>query len=67
MEEALDRIKWRNNFGRGCGPVVGQITDDGDDELFSADIYRFCFQIYFYILVSSVWGFLHNTLFTSFW
>jgi hypothetical protein len=22
MEEALDRIKWRNHFGRGCGPVV---------------------------------------------
>jgi hypothetical protein len=21
-EEALDRIKWRNLFGRGCGPVV---------------------------------------------
>jgi hypothetical protein len=25
-EEALDRIKWRNRFGRGCGPVVWQIT-----------------------------------------
>jgi hypothetical protein len=21
-EEALDRIKWRNRFGRGCGLVV---------------------------------------------
>jgi hypothetical protein len=21
-EESLDRIKWRNHFGRGCGPVV---------------------------------------------
>jgi hypothetical protein len=21
-EEALHRIKWRNRFGRGCGPVV---------------------------------------------
>jgi hypothetical protein len=21
-EKALDRIKWRNRFGRGCGPVV---------------------------------------------
>jgi hypothetical protein len=21
-EDALDRIKWRNRFGRGCGPVV---------------------------------------------
>jgi hypothetical protein len=21
-EEALERIKWRNRFGRGCGPVV---------------------------------------------
>jgi hypothetical protein len=27
-EEALDRIKWRNRFGRDCGPVVWQITDD---------------------------------------
>jgi hypothetical protein len=27
-EEAVDRIKWRNRFGRGCGPVVWQITDD---------------------------------------
>jgi hypothetical protein len=29
-EEALDHIKWRNRFGRGCGPVVWQITDDDD-------------------------------------
>jgi hypothetical protein len=21
-EEALDRIKWRNRFGKGCGPAV---------------------------------------------
>jgi hypothetical protein len=21
-EEALDLIKWRNRFGRGCGPVI---------------------------------------------
>jgi hypothetical protein len=21
-EEAVDRVKWRNRFGRGCGPVV---------------------------------------------
>jgi hypothetical protein len=27
-EEALDRIKWRNRLGRGCGPVVWQITDE---------------------------------------
>jgi formylmethanofuran dehydrogenase subunit E-like metal-binding protein len=27
-EEALDCIKWRNRFGRGCGPVVWQITDE---------------------------------------
>jgi hypothetical protein len=26
-EEALDRINWRNRFGRGCGPVVWEITD----------------------------------------
>jgi hypothetical protein len=30
-EEALDCIKWRNRFGRGCGPVVCQITDDDND------------------------------------
>jgi len=30
-EEALDRTMWRNRFGRGFGPVVGQITDDDDD------------------------------------
>jgi hypothetical protein len=29
-EEALDRIKWRNRFGRGFGPVVWQIIDDND-------------------------------------
>jgi hypothetical protein len=27
-EEALDRNKWRNRFGRRCGPVVWQITDE---------------------------------------
>jgi hypothetical protein len=32
-EEALDRTKWRNRFGRGCGPVVWQITDDDDQTL----------------------------------
>jgi hypothetical protein len=32
-EEALDRIKWRNRFGRDCGPVVWQITDDDDDDV----------------------------------
>ena len=26
-EEALDRSKWRNRFGRGDGPVVRQITE----------------------------------------
>jgi hypothetical protein len=31
--EALDRIKWRNHFERGCGPVVWQITDDDDDDM----------------------------------
>jgi hypothetical protein len=31
-EEALDGIQWRNRFGRGFGPVVGQITDDDDDD-----------------------------------
>jgi hypothetical protein len=25
-EEALDRIVWRNRFGRGVGPVIRQIT-----------------------------------------
>jgi hypothetical protein len=31
-EEALDRIKWRNRFGRGGGPVVWQITDEWMNE-----------------------------------
>jgi hypothetical protein len=31
-EEALDRIKWRNRFGRGCGPVVWQITNEWTEE-----------------------------------
>ena len=31
-EEALDRIMWRNRFGRGFGPVVWQITGDDDDD-----------------------------------
>jgi hypothetical protein len=26
-EEALDRIVWRNRFGRGYGPVVKQATE----------------------------------------
>jgi hypothetical protein len=26
-EEALDRTIWRNRFGRGVGPVVGQNTE----------------------------------------
>jgi hypothetical protein len=35
-EEALDRIKWRNRFGRGCGLVVRQISDDDDTVAFVA-------------------------------
>jgi hypothetical protein len=31
-EEVLDRIKWRNRFGRGFGPVVWQITDDDEED-----------------------------------
>jgi hypothetical protein len=31
-EEALDRIKWRNRFGRGFGRVVWQITDEWMNE-----------------------------------
>jgi hypothetical protein len=26
-EEALDSILWRNNFGRGFGPVIRQNTE----------------------------------------
>jgi hypothetical protein len=33
-EEALDRTMWRNRFGRGFGPVVWQITDDDDDDIY---------------------------------
>jgi hypothetical protein len=36
-EEALDRIKWRNRFGEGCGPVVWQITDD-DHVIYSTSV-----------------------------
>jgi hypothetical protein len=32
-KEALDRIKWRNRLGEGCGPVVWQITGDDDDDV----------------------------------
>jgi hypothetical protein len=62
-EEALDRIKWRIRFGRGCGPVVWQITgdddDDGDDDYFRQHMnvcllrpqvdheWRMCFRKYF--------------------
>jgi hypothetical protein len=38
-EEALDRAMWRNRFGRGFGPVVGQITDD-DDSPFLEPTYK---------------------------
>ena len=31
-EEALDRTMWRNRFGRDFGPVVRQITYDGNDD-----------------------------------
>jgi hypothetical protein len=31
-EEAVDRVKWRNRFGRSCGPVVWQITDEWMNE-----------------------------------
>jgi hypothetical protein len=30
-QEALDRIVWRTGFGRGCGPVVRQITEWTDE------------------------------------
>jgi hypothetical protein len=43
-EEALDRIKWRNRIGRGCGPVVWQITDDDDDDDDDDDELRSVFQ-----------------------
>ena len=33
ISELKYRIKCRNRFGGGCGPVVGQITND--DELFT--------------------------------
>jgi hypothetical protein len=39
LKEAVDRIEWRNRFGRGCGPVVWQITDD-DDPLHTATTCR---------------------------
>jgi hypothetical protein len=36
-EEALDRIKWRNRFGGGCGPVVWQITDEWMNYMLCSD------------------------------
>jgi hypothetical protein len=41
-EEALDRIKWRNRFGRGCGPVVWQITDEWVSYNRSSQIFEKC-------------------------
>jgi hypothetical protein len=35
-EGPLNRIYWRNRFGRSCGPVVWQITDDDEN----VDMYR---------------------------
>jgi hypothetical protein len=43
-EEALDRNKWRNRFGRGCGPVVWQITDDDDGGGGSPRFTQACYQ-----------------------
>jgi len=31
-EKATDRSLWRTRYGRGCGPVVRQVTDDDDDD-----------------------------------
>jgi hypothetical protein len=41
-EEALDRVKWRNRFGKGFGPVVWQITDD--DVTKDSKVVFFCGQ-----------------------
>jgi hypothetical protein len=57
--EALDRIKWRNHFGRGFGPVVSQITDDDERGLIeirnitffkSHAIYSNIYQLDYYIV-----------------
>ena len=43
---ALDRTIWRNRFGRDFGPVVWQITNDDDDDIYMyVDVY-----VYKYIL-----------------
>jgi len=31
-EEALDRIVWRTRYARGCGTIVRQTRNDGDDD-----------------------------------
>jgi hypothetical protein len=60
-EEGLDRIKWRNRFGRGCEPVIWQITDDDTVFFFllthvsySQDEYFDLFHILWPIVVPAV-------------
>jgi hypothetical protein len=53
-EEALNRIKWRNRFGRGCGPVVWQITDDDVVIYVSRFMYLILYHINFLKLAALV-------------
>jgi hypothetical protein len=54
-EGALDRVKWRNRFGRGCGPVVWQITDEW--------IFRTCGVQHFNLMT---WELIHYLLRTDY-
>jgi hypothetical protein len=49
----LDRIKWRNRFGRGFGPVVWQITDDDDDDV-TGRSQGYVTQVYILIPIKNV-------------
>ena len=51
-EEALDRIKWRNRFRRGCGPVVWQITNEWMNEFVRE---RVCRPIIGTIVRTEIW------------
>ena len=41
-DEALDRTMWRNRFGRGVGPVVRQITEWMNGEMWLCVVEGFC-------------------------
>jgi hypothetical protein len=62
-EEALDRNKWRNRFGRGCRPVVWQITDDDELHIHMLYLYVLYLEIPLQWQYSFFVSFLHNVWF----